>query len=152
MASRSGQSTIVSIAHPAVSACGHYYQSLNQPKFIRWTQGGTESGGVGLARPVPYRPSGVLTGACITAHSIAPACAPGGPAPPIGQRALPAVSNPLYAETPLLTTPDLSHHSSSVTQIDPDGNQADLIRQDLNILRWAAEFKERLLLPELIAD
>ena len=26
---------------------------------------------VGLGRPVRYRPSGVLTGACITAHSIA---------------------------------------------------------------------------------
>ena len=30
-----------------------------------------QSQAVGLARPVPYRPSGVLTGACITAHSIA---------------------------------------------------------------------------------
>ena len=111
MASRSGQSTIVSIAHPAVSARGHYYQSLNQPKFIRWTQGGTESVGVDLARPVPYRPSGVLTGACITAHSIArtrgprtashwPTCATG------------CNQNQTLSTQPLTTSDNLSHHSS----------------------------------------
>ena len=132
--SRSGQSTIVSMLHPGVSLGPLTINRWISPSLSGLYKAG-QSQAVGLARPVPYRPSGVLTGACITAQSIArtrgprashwPMCATG-------------------CEQPEPSLRGCTHPFLSIIhpQIDPDGNQADLIRQDLDIFGWALNLKK----------